>query len=179
MSALLQVTPRRRLIVLLSVWGLPLAIVAAVLAITPDPSQPQSAHPAVTFTPTKVDVQQGRGRKKATFFEVWLHHPDGSTYFLRDPESAPITALYERIPKDVPLHITYSPGSEGNALLAIDRVGTNDGTILSYEAVMAEYAARRELVFTIAAIWLVVGNLLAWGLGFYHPATPPKNPFED
>jgi len=166
---------RRRLIALLSVWAIPLAIVAIVIAVIPDPSQPQSAHPEATFTPAKIEVHQGRGRKNATFFELWLHHPDGSTYFLRDPESAPITALYERIPKDVQLHVTYSLGSEGNTLLAIDRIGASDGSILSCEAVMAEYAARRELAFTIAGIWLIAGNLLAWGLGFYRTTKPPQD----
>ena len=71
MALLSHVSTRRRVIALLSVWAIPLVMVGVVLAVTPDPSQPQSSQPTVEFTPTKIDVQQGRGRKKATFFEVW------------------------------------------------------------------------------------------------------------
>lgn len=156
---------------LLGVWGVPIAISITALVISPDPGKPKSDHPAVTFTPAKVEVQQGRGRKGSDFFELWLHHPDGTSYHHRDPEQAPIVALEQRVPKGVPLLVTFTPDSEGNVLLGIDRID-NGEAILSYDAVMAEYASRRTLVFTIAAIWLVLGNLLAWGL--YRALPLPK-----
>lgn len=151
-------------IVVLSVWGLPLVMVAIAFLFMPDPNQPKSAHPSVTFIPQKIETREKSGRKGSTSFEVWLHHPDGSAYLHRDPESAPITALFERIPKGVALQITYTTTPDGNVLLGIDRTDSTDMPILSYDAVMAEYAARRRLVLTIAGVWLVLGTLLAFVL---------------
>ncbi len=41
---------------------------------------------------------------------------------------------------------------------------SKEASILSFADVMAEYAARQRLVYIIAGIWLVLGNLFLFGL---------------
>jgi hypothetical protein len=170
-KSLTFVSPRVKFLV--GVWGLPIVLVVVAFVAMPDPSQPKSAHPSATFTPGEIAIHEGRGRKKSDHWELLIHQPDGSIYYIRNPESEPIQQLHDRIPKDVPLQITYTLEADRNLLLAIERADGTGEPILSYESVMAEYAERRTLIFSVATIWLVLGNLLAWGLYRKKPEPHP------
>lgn len=139
-------------------WGVPLANVVVALFFTPDPNRKLESFPSKTFVPTEIRMSEGSGRRNSIFYEVRLHSPDGDSFYLKDPAREPIAELDGRIPRDVPLKIVYSPKEEGNVLMAIDRQSGDGEPILSFENVMAEYASRRRLVYTIAGVWFVVGN---------------------
>lgn len=149
---------------LVGVWGVPIAMVIVAFAVMPDPGRAKESYPSATFIPKEIAIHQGHGRKGSDHWDLLIHHPDGQSFQLRNPESSPIEQVHERIPKDVALRLTYEPGSDANLLLAIERADGTGEPILSYESVMAEYAQRRSVILAVAALWFLVGNLLVWGI---------------
>lgn len=141
-------------------WGVPLAIVITVRLFTPDPSRPKDDFPFEIFTPQKIEFVGKKGTRRSDHFELWLHHPDGHGYFCRDPEPGPVKDLFGKTPPNTALKVIYDPFPEGNTLMEISVASSNAPPILSFDAVMAEYATRRRLVYSIAGIWFALGSFI-------------------
>lgn len=141
-------------------WGVPLAIVITVRLFTPDPSRPKDDFPFEIFTPQKIEFVGKKGTRRSDHFELWLHHPDGHGYFYRDPEPEPVKDLFGKTPPNTALKVIYDPFPEGNTLMEISVASSNAPPILSFDAVMAEYATRRRLVYSIAGIWFALGSFI-------------------
>lgn len=139
-------------------WGIPLAIVIAMLVVSPDPNRPKDSFPSTSFIPSRITVEQTHGRGGSDAFELWLHDAAGNSYFHRDPKPEPIEALNRRVPRGVELLISYDERFDGNAILDLAIESDPTKPILSYADIMAEFAFKRRVVYTIASIWAAVGT---------------------
>jgi hypothetical protein len=149
---------------ILAAWALPLAIIVTVLLLSPDPNRPIDSFQSAVFQPSEISTKRKLGSKRSDHFELWLHAPSGDSFFFRNPNEQPIADLSQRIPRDTPLKVVYSPTRDGNELMQISLPGATEKPILAFEDVMAEYSSRRRLVYIIAAIWFIGFNLLAYFL---------------
>lgn len=153
-----------RLKYLLLAWGIPILIVLVVRAFTPDPNLARTDFVRQEFLPAQVWVEEKKGSKRSDYFELRIRNPRGEEFFHRDPDREPIQDLHARLPKHAVIEILYSPGVEGNVLLEIAPSDPNVPPPLAFESVMKKYATRRRVVYTVAAVWFGVANLLAFAL---------------
>lgn len=144
-------------------WGLPLVIIATSRFASPDPDQKRSDFPSRTFKPARVWVAGEKGTKGSDFFELRIESPDGTVYFHRDPDPGPVAELDRKLPRETEVTVLYQPGLEGNLLMEIAAAGAAS-PVLSFDAIMAEYASRRRLVGIVAAVWWTLANLFAFAL---------------
>jgi hypothetical protein len=156
-------------------WGVPVLIVAVSWWAAPDPNRAKDSFPHLTFVPSEISVIRKKERKNEDYFELWLTHPNGTAYFFRDPEPEPVQDLADIIPRNQPLRVVYETGREGNILMEIASADAAAKPYLAFEEVMAEYASRRRLVVTVAAIWFVVGNTFLFLLWRIAKARPHLN----
>jgi hypothetical protein len=153
-------------------WVAPLVCILVVRFTGPDYSQPKEGFPNTEFTPATVEAVKKAGSNGSDYFELWLHSPDGSSYFMRDPEPEPIESLRNKIPENKTLSVVYSKTIEGNVLMDITLSGDPAGTILSFADRAAEYARRVRIVYIVSGIWFSVGTLLLVGFWFGERESP-------
>jgi len=135
--------------------GVPLLILSVVFWATPIPNQPKENYPTEEFVPKTIETRQGKERKGANFFELWLTSPSGSTFFFRDPNAAPVEHLLGRTPGGQKLKVRFWPSPEGNVLLEIVRAA-NEEVILSFEERMESFRFRQRVVSVVALLWFVI-----------------------
>lgn len=140
-------------------WACPLVLVVVIHLFTPDPHQPKQSFPSATFVPSRIQVAEKTESQGADYFELWLHNPNGESYFHRDPNPGPIADLKQKIPMGAPLTTIYSPAREGNVLLEIKAVGAEGEPALSFDKKMGEYAFKRQVVHILAGVWFTLGTL--------------------
>jgi hypothetical protein len=146
-------------------WGVPVAILLVVILSTPGPNQNRSDFQKKTFTPARIWVSGIRGTKGSDYFELRIQSPEGDVFFHRDPDRKPISDLEHKLPKDSEVDVLYASTGEGNIVMEITSGSApSSPPVLSFESVMAEYGARRKLVYIVAAIWWVLANLLSYAL---------------
>ncbi|MCW1925798.1 hypothetical protein OKA05_24785 [Luteolibacter arcticus] len=158
---------------LLVAWMLPVGIVVIARTFSPDPGQSRSDFQSATFTPARIWTTEHQGTRRSDYFELRVQSPAGEFFFHRDPNPEPIQQLGARIPRDRPLALLYQSGHEGNVLMEIADGSPGASTsFLSFSDIMAEYAARRRLVYIVAAIWFTLANLISWALWKAVPNPP-------
>ncbi len=150
---------------------LPAIIVVVVHLATPDPKASKESFPVSEFLPARVGVIQKKERKGKDYFELWVHAPDGRSFFFRSPESEPVTSVRKSIHDGNKLQVRYMTTSEGNVL--VELLDSQDKKpLISFENVMAEYAGRRRLVHIIAGVWSALGAGLWFVLARTDVVTP-------
>ncbi|HEY1048846.1 MAG TPA: hypothetical protein VGE39_03795 [Prosthecobacter sp.] len=145
--------------ILILAWACPVVLVVIIHLFTPDPKQPKGSFPSITFVPSSIQVVEKKESRGADYFELWLHHPDGRSYFHRDPNPEPISTLKKKIPLGASLKTIYSPTQEGNVLLEIQTADIEDEPALSFDTKMGEYAFKRRVVNILAGVWFTLGTL--------------------
>ena len=157
-------------------WGIPLAIVMAVRFVTPY-SQNPADYDRQTFRPARVWVAEKRGSQGTSSFELRIQSPSGEIFFHRDPEREPIDELDRRVPRNSNLRLIYWPTKlDGNVLMEVTADGDPKATpILSFDAVMRQYAMRRKIVYIAAALWsLFFNGIFFLMLGSASIEQPPR-----
>jgi len=156
---------------LLIAWVLPLVMVGIGIVATPDASRPREEFAFASFHPARVWIAESKDRKGADSFELRIQSPEGTEYFIRQPERGPIEALYRKVPRDEIVGIRYASKVNGNVLVEIlGASGVPGEEILSFDTAMAEYATRRRVIFIVAAVWWGLANLIAFALWKAVPA---------
>ncbi len=146
-------------------WGVPIAIVLVVRTFTPDPGQDRANFSQQSFKPARVWVAEKSGTKGSDYFELRIESPNGEEFFHRNPEGEPILDLERQFPINTEVEILYSPGLEGNVLMEIVATDPESAiSILSFDAIMGEYASRRRVVYIVAGVWCVLANLFSFAL---------------
>ncbi len=135
--------------------GIPVAILSVVFWATPLPNQPKESFQTEEFVPKTIETRQGRERKGADYFELWLTSPSDKTFFFRNPESAPVELVWGRIPATQKLRLRFWPSHEGNVLLEIVRTDTEE-VILSFDERMEAFASKQRLVSLVAGLWFLI-----------------------
>src|SRR5262249_31787904 len=127
---------------IIAAWGIPIVIVSIGLFAGPNPHRRIADFPSIEMTPASITTARKLGSRGSDYFELWIRHADGRSFFHRDPEPAPIQELKSRILDGIGLRLVYWPSLERSVLLEVASSRHPNAKYLAFETVMSEYLHR-------------------------------------